>query len=94
MAKRRRNTSGQFISSSPIAIGSKALILQENWHETAKTFFMVLFLLLMASPWITLAIKSKQIKILISSIFQFYSKHFINAEEMNNGFCTSTKEDI
>ena len=94
MVKRRRNNIGQFISSTSTSSGSKAKFFQENLLQKAKSIFMVLFFLFMASPWLTLAIKSKQIRIWIYSLLQFYSKHFINGEEVMNGFCTPTKEDI
>ena len=43
MVKRKRNTIGQFVSSSSMSIGSKNGLLQENLMQKAKTIFMVLF---------------------------------------------------
>ena len=94
MVKRKRNTIGQFVSSSSMSIGSKNGLLQENLMQKAKTIFMVLIFILMASPWLTLAIKSKQIKIWIYSVFQFCTRHFISEDEIKERFCTPTNEDI
>ena len=94
MVKRKRNTIGQFISSSSMSIGSKNRLLQENFMQKAKTIFMVLFFILIASPWLTLAIKSKQIKIWINLVFQFCARHFISEDEIKERFCTPTNGDI
>ena len=62
MAKRQRNTNGQFISPNSVTAYQKTTIFQANFWQKGKAIFMVLFLVFVASPWITLAIKSKQIK--------------------------------
>ena len=69
-------------------------LFQENFMQKTKTIFMVLFFILMASLWITLAIKSKQIKIWIYSLFQFYTRHFISEDEINDKYYISAKRDI
>ena len=80
MIKRKRNKMGQFVSSSPISIGSKNGLLKENFLQKAKTIFMALFFILIVSPWLALSIKPKQIKICIYSIFQFCTRHFISED--------------
>ena len=62
--------------------------------QKAKTIFMVLIFILIASPWLTLAIKSKQIKIWINLVFQFCARHFISEDEIKERFCTPTNGDI
>ena len=62
MAKRQRNKIGQFISPNSVTAYQKTTIFQANFWQKGKAIFMVLFLVFVASPWITLAIKSKQIK--------------------------------
>ena len=94
MAKRQRNTIGQFISPNSVTACQKTMIFQANFWQKGKAIFMVLFLIFVASPWITLAIKSKQIKKWTYLLLQFYSKHFINADEIKLSSCTPTKEDI
>ena len=94
MVKRQRNSIGQFMSASSVYNGQKNRITQNNYIQKAKMVFMALFFILMASPWITLAMKSKQIWIWLYSIFSFYTRHFINEDEINTRVCTPNKEDI
>ena len=94
MVKRKRNRVGQFISSASTYIGPKAGFLEENYFQKVITVFMALFFVLVVSPWLTLAIKSKKLKDFFYALFQFYSKHFISEDELNGGFCSSKKGDI
>ena len=84
MAKRKRNSMGQFIPSG--CVEKETALDNENYLQKLVTIFMFFFFLVMASPWITLAIKSKTLKIWINSIFYFYEKHFIGEDEIN-GTC-------
>jgi len=82
MVKRKRNSISQFISSG--YIDKKELFANQNIYQKLVSIFVVLFFLLMVSPWITLAIKSKTLQIWINSIFFFYEKHFIGENGINS----------
>ena len=84
MVKRKRNSIGQFIASG--CVDKKTVFTNENLQQKIMNIFMVLLFLLMVSPWLTLAIKSKTLQIWINSIFYFYEKHFIGEDEIN-GTC-------
>ena len=75
MVKRKRNSIGQFIASG--CVDKKTVFANENLKQKVMNIFMVLLFLLMVSPWLTLAIKSKTLQNWINSIFYFYEKHFI-----------------
>ena len=60
MAKRRRNNIGQFIPS--ISVDHKGAFFTINFWQRIIAIIMALFFFLLLSPWITLAIKSKQLK--------------------------------
>ena len=84
MVKRKRNSIGQFIASG--CVDKKTVFANENLQQKIMNIFMVLLFLLMVSPWLTLAIKSKTLQIWINSFFYFYEKHFIGEDEIN-GTC-------
>ena len=93
MVKRKRNSIGQFIPSG--CVDKMTVFANENLQQKLVTIFMVLLFLVMASPWITLAIKSKTLKIWINSIFYFYEKHFIGEDEINGDCkCPNPPTDI
>ena len=93
MAKRKRNSIGQFISST--YMGKDLELAQTDFQKKFITIFMVIFILFMASPWLTLAIKSKTIQMWIFSIFQFYRDHFIGEEEIGEANkCPKPNGDI
>ena len=46
---------------------------------------MTLLFALIISPWLTLSAKLKKVKF-IFLLLQFYSKHFISEDELNEGF--------
>ena len=93
MAKRKRNSIGQFISTTHM--GQKALLLPTDFQHKFVSIFMAIFILFMASPWLTLAIKSKAIQMWIYSIFQFYRDHFIGEEEIiGTNRCPKPNGDI
>ena len=93
MAKRKRNSIGQFISSG--YIDKKELFANQSIHQKLVSIFVVLLFLLMVSPRIILAIKSKTPRIWINSIFYFYEKHFIGEDEINSSCkCQNPKNDI
>ena len=93
MVKRKRNSIGQFIPSG--CVDKMTVFANENLQQKLVTIFMVLLFLVMASPWITLAIKSKTLKIWINSIFYFYEKHFIEEDEINGACkCPNPPTDI
>ena len=93
MAKRKRNSICQFISST--YMGEKAIITRIDFRQTFTIIFMAVFFIFMASPWLTLAIKSKAIKMWLYSIFRFYGDHFIGDDEINGACkCPKPHEDI
>ena len=95
MVKRRRNNIGQFISSASIYTGQKEMLFHKTWFQKSITFFMALLFIFIASPWITLAIKSKNLQFWIYALLKFYRRHFVSDDEYSSGYCTSTnKEDI
>ena len=61
MVKRKRNSIGQFIPSG--CVDKKEVFAAENLQKKLISIFMVFLFLLMVSPWITLAIKSKTFQI-------------------------------
>ena len=86
MAKRKRNSIGQFISST--YMGEKAIITRIDFRQTFTIIFM-------ASPLLTLSIKSKEIKMWLYSIFRFCGDHFIGDDEINGACkCPKPHEDI
>ena len=93
MAKRKRNSIGQFISSTYMV--EKAIITRIDFRQTFTIIFMAVFFIFMVSPWLTLAIKSKTIKVWLYSIFRFYGEHFIGEVEINGGCkCPKPHDDI
>ena len=42
---------------------------------------MAIFFIFVASPWLTILFKLKKIKLLVSSVLQFYNGHFIGEDE-------------
>ena len=93
MAKRKRNSLGQFIPSAYMA--QKERFLQMDFLQRIIAIFMVLLFLFMASPWLTLALKSKTLKMWIHSISKFYGEHFIGEDEINGRYkCPKPQEDI
>ena len=60
MVKRARNKIGQFISISSVT-KIQNLPFEKILHR-ALNILMAIFLLLLVSPWMTLAVKSKKIK--------------------------------
>ena len=93
MAKRRRNSIGQFISS--ISVVQKTPFFLSNFCQRIIAISLALFFFLLLSPWITLAIKSKKFQYWIYSLLKFYSQHFINEDELENGSkCAKAQGDI
>ena len=43
---------------------------------------MALFFLVLASPWITLLWKSKNIRVILGAIVEFYNEYFISEDEL------------
>ena len=90
MAKRERNKMGQFISLTSMAKNS-GLPFEIIFHK-AFTIFMVIFLFVMACPWITLAIKSKIIKKWVYCLIDFCNSHFVGIDESrdsNDAYATT-----
>ena len=93
MAKRRRNNIGQFIPS--ISVDQKAAFFTINFWQRIIAIIMALFFFLLLSPWITLAIKSKQLKYWVYSLLKFFADHFISEDELENGAkCKKNQGDI
>ena len=93
MVKRKKNSIGLFIWS--IYMGEKAIITRIDFRQTFTIIFMAIFFIFMASPWLTLAIKSKAIKMWFYSIYRFCGDHFIGDDEINGAYkCPKPHEDI
>ena len=93
MAKRRRNNIGQFIPS--ISVDQKAVFFNINFWQRIIAIIMALFFFLLLSPWITLAIKSKQLKYWVYSLLKLFADHFISEDELENGAkCKKNQGDI
>ena len=93
MAKRKRNSVGQFISSFKGSFGSNYEGSMNFIKNNISSLFIITLIIFMVSPWITLLIKSKKFQAFIFSLLKFYREHFISDEEFNNGKCGKT-EDI
>ena len=87
MVKRKRNSIGQFITNKNLFEGIKSGNISSFIMNKISAIFMVIFFLLLVSPWLTLIIKSKQLKIFLYSLLNFYSEHFINDDEINGSKC-------
>ena len=94
MVKSKRNTIEQFISSASAHICPKGGSPQENIFQKIITVFMALLFAFIISPWLNLAVKSKKMKNFVFALFQFYSKHFISEDELNECLCSTKKDDI
>ena len=79
MVKRERNKIGQFVSVTSMAKNT-GVPFEIIFHK-AFIIFMVIFLFAMACPWITLAIKSKTIKIWVFCLIDFCNSHFVGIDE-------------
>ena len=93
MAKRKRNSVGQFISSFKGSFGSNCEGSMNFIKNNISSLFIITLIIFMVSTWITLLIKSKKFQAFIFSLLKFYREHFISDEEYNNGKCGKT-EDI
>ena len=94
MAKIRRNNIGQCIYLLFLWF-KKLHFFLSNFCQRIIAISMALFFFLLLSPWITLAIKSKKFQYWIYSLLKFYSQHFINEDELENGSkCAKAQGDI
>ena len=75
MTKRTRNKLGQFTSFT--LKDPKPEIFFAKATQMIFKLFMVIFLLFMASPWLTLLLKSKKIQRLLYLINDFCDSHFM-----------------
>ena len=87
MPKKQRNELGQFISTESKA--QNRPFLDESLNQKIFSFLMVIFLIILASPWLTIFFKSKEIQNLINAIIEFYNIHFIADGAGTNGFKTT-----
>ena len=94
MAKRKRNSIGQFTSNDSGFTGSKFVKSSNNYLAKISALFMTIFFLFMVSPWLTLVLKSKKLKLFLYSLLRFYSDHFINDEEILNSSKCKNQNDI
>ena len=79
MPKKQRNKLGQFISSNMMA--QKSNYIKDSSIHRFSALFMAMFLIFVASPWLTILVKLKKIRMIITSIVQFYNAHFIGEDE-------------
>ncbi len=93
MAKRMRNNIGQFIPKN--LMEKEPILFPKNFWKRTIQYFVVLFFLFMASPWLAIAVKSKILKLWIYSIFKFYNTHFIGEDEINQANkCPTPQKDL
>ena len=64
MAKRKRNSFGQFISSFKGSFGSNNEGSNNFIKNNISSLFMIALIIFMVSPWINLLIKSKKLQAL------------------------------
>ena len=88
MTKRTRNKLGQ-LEFSNLTDAKTEIVFPEGTQMIFK-LIMVLFLLFMASPWLTLWLKSKKIQRLLYLIIDFCDTHFM-FEDGNNRVSKETK---
>lgn len=88
MPKRTRNKLGQFESRN--LMDAKPEIVFAKATQMILKLFMAIFLLFMASPWLTLLLKSKKIQSLFYLIIDFCDTHFM-FEDGNNRVSKATK---
>ena len=79
MVKRARNKIGQFIPISSVA-KNQNLPFEKILHR-ALSILVAIFLLLLVSPWMTLAIKSKTIKEWVYALIDFCNSHFVSIDD-------------
>ena len=72
---------GQFFCSDKKFKCSKGCFLGDNTKKKSITIIMVFLFIILASPWITLMIKSRNLKDIIFGLEKFFNKHFINNDE-------------
>ena len=93
--KRRRNSIGQFISSD---YGEFKRNGGTSHRDKAKkksiTIFIAIFFIILASPWIALLLKSKNLRTIILGLEKFFGEHFINDDEFLGVKWTKTPNDI
>ena len=88
MVKRARNKIGQFIPISSVAKNPN-LPFEKILHR-ALSILVAIFLLLLVSPWMTLAIKSKTVKEWAYAIIDFCNSHFVAIDESTKGNNSNT----
>ena len=88
MPKRTRNKLGQFESRN--LMDAKPEIVFAKATQMILKLFMAIFLLFMASPWLTLLLKSKKIQSLFYLIIDFCDTYFM-FEDGNNRVSKATK---
>ena len=95
MPKRRRNSIGQFILSD---YGEFKRNDGASHRDKAKkksiTIFIAIFFIILASPWIALLLKSKNLRTIILGLEKFFGDHFINDDEFLGVKWTKTPNDI
>ena len=79
MPKKLRNKLGQFISLNMMT--QKSNYVKHSQTHRFSTLVMAIFFIFVASPWLTILFKQKKIRMLITSILQFYNYHFIGEDE-------------
>lgn len=75
-----RNKIGQFVSLKSLE-QNKDFSFQKIYKKVIL-IFMALFFLVLASPWITLLWKSKNIQLILGAIVKFCNEHFISEDEI------------
>jgi len=79
MPKKQRNKLSQFISSNLMAQNSNYRV--DLSIQRFLSISMAIFFVFVAPLLLTVLFKLKKIRMLISSILQFYSGHFIGEED-------------
>ena len=94
MPKRRRNSIGQFISSDNEFKRTDAGFYRDKAKKKSITILIAIILIILASPWIVLLLKSKNLWAIIFGLEKFFGEHFINDDEFLGVKWAKTPNDI
>ena len=94
MPKRRRNNIGQFISSDNEFKITGAAFYRDKAKKKSITILIAIIFIILASPWIALLFKSKNLRTIIFGLEKFFGDHFINDDEFLGVKWAKTPNDI
>ena len=94
MPKRRLNSIGQFITSDNEFKRTGAAFYRDKTKKKSITILIAIILIILASPWIALLLKSKNLRTIIFGLEKFFGEHFINDDEFLGVKWAKTPNDI